>query len=82
MKSLGIIVLTIGLLVGCANVEKLKSYNSPHRVVQYSGGQVVNEWVSSGKVLSEESSDGYYFFTNDGRYVEASGTILIERLAN
>tara|TARA_R110002020_G_scaffold443808_4_gene655124 strand:- start:620 stop:883 length:264 start_codon:yes stop_codon:yes gene_type:complete len=73
-------VLLIGSLCSCAKVQKFKSLGNPHVIKQYSGGVLVNEWVSKGKVLNEENTDGYYFFTKENRYIEASGTLVIERL--
>lgn len=51
------------LIVGCTDAEVSQWYalNEPHRVELWSGGQLVREWKSTGKVLTEESSDGYYF---------------------
>lgn len=69
------------IFMGCARIEKKVSYGSKHKITQYSGGEIVNSWVSKGKVLSEESSDGYYFVTASGKYIEVSGTIVIERLS-
>lgn len=79
-KNILILMGCVALLTGCASVHKNLSYGSKHKVTQYSGGKVVNEWISNGKVLSEKGSDGYYFKTVSGKYIEASGTLVIERI--
>ncbi len=44
-------------------------------------GSVMREWTSSGKVRSEETSDGYYFMDQaSGRLIEVTGTLIIEKL--
>ena len=80
-SAIGCVFIGAGLvlLCSCAKVEKYKSYGNPHTIKQYSGGVLVNEWVSKGKVLSEVDSDGYYFFTKDNSFIEASGTLVIKR---
>jgi hypothetical protein len=79
-----IMILTIAVfLTGCTDATRAKigGYGDEHLIEMYSGGEKVREWTASGKVLSEKSSDGYYF--NDkltGRLVEVSGDIVITKL--
>ena len=81
-----IIACTASLaVIGCTDAQRAKigGYGSPHHVELYSGGQKVREWVSSGKVDSEQESDGYYF--NDmstGKLIEVSGDVVITKLKN
>lgn len=43
-------------------------------------GKVAMEWTSTGKVRSEESSDGYYFMDKaTGKLVEVTGTLVITK---
>ena len=85
-KNLRYIVVAILFLLsllfggGCARIEKVASYGHQHKVSQYSGGSKINEWVSTGKVISEKGSDGYYFHDVKGKYIEVSGHLVIERL--
>lgn len=47
----------------------------------YSGGQKVREWTSTGKVLSESQSDGYYFEDSEtGKLIEVAGDVVITKL--
>lgn len=67
----------------CTDAERAKygSIGSKHSVKCYSGGQLIYEGVSSGKVLSEDGSDGYYFFDKaNGKLTEVSGDCKIVRL--
>ena len=61
MKSYLLVVLLI--LSGCTDgvIGKIKSYGSGADIICYSGGKIIYKGESTGKVLSEQSSDGYYF---------------------
>lgn len=71
-------------LTGCTDAtrSKLMGYGSQFRVTLYAcDGGVIKQWTSSGKVKSEETSDGYYFMDQaSGRLIEVTGTLIIERL--
>ena len=61
-----------------AGKAKLTGYGGEHRVEMFSGGQMVRSWISTGKVKSENGSDGYYF--NDkatGKLIEVAGDVVI-----
>jgi hypothetical protein len=81
-----IYTLIIGLFIlslSCTDAtrSKLGGYGDEFKIEMYSGGQMVREWTSSGKVLSEEGSDGYYFNDkNTGKLVEVSGEVVITKL--
>jgi hypothetical protein len=82
-KKMCVIVMVLGMLamfVGCTDAEKsrIMAYGNQFEVTLYSGGTAVAKWTSSGKVLNEEKSDGYYF--NDlktGKLVRVSGTLSV-----
>lgn len=82
MKSLTYVVLLVGsVLIGCTDAEqaKMSGYGSTY-TVKVLGPDTVIVYQSSGKVISEEKSDGYYF--NDvktGKLIEVSGTVIIEQ---
>ncbi len=41
-------------------------------------GSVTKSWISTGKVLSEKGSDGYYFIEKkSGKLVEVTGNLVI-----
>lgn len=43
-------------------------------------GTVARTWISSGKVLSESSSDGYYFMDKEtGKLIEVTGRLVITK---
>lgn len=77
--KLTVLILAVGLLASCSYVGKVASIGASHKISLYSGGVLVQSWESEGKVINEKGSDGYYFTTKDGRYVEVSGTVVIER---
>jgi len=49
--------------IGCTDAmqSKIGAYGDSARVTCYSGGELVFDDFSTGKVQSEESSDGWYF---------------------
>lgn len=64
-----------------ASRAKITGYGGEYKVEMYSGGQKVREWTASGKVISEQGSDGYYF--NDkatGKLIEVAGDVVITQL--
>jgi hypothetical protein len=74
-------LLTImATMVSCTDAEKSKlgGYGDTF-TVKVLGPDTVITYHSTGKVISEEKSDGYYF-TNaaNGKLVEVSGNIIIE----
>lgn len=83
MKKLITIAIISLCLASCADATKAKigGYGDDHKVEMYSGGEKIREWTSSGKVLSEADSDGYFFKEKDtGKLIEVSGDVVITRL--
>lgn len=67
-------------LVGCTDAGQARFFalGQKHRVELYSGGQLVRSWTSTGKVFSEENSDGYYFMDQDtGVLVRVTGDLVV-----
>ena len=67
-------------LAGCTDAQwsQLGAYGAKHHVELWSGGKMVKEWTSTGKVVTEEGSDGYYFRDQDsGRLVRVTGDLVI-----
>lgn len=76
MKRYSFLVLMV--LMGCARVEQYRSIGVDHHIELWSGGEMIHSWTSSGKVLTELDSDGYYFKDKEtGRLVRVSGTLII-----
>lgn len=75
--------LIIGCLAfcGCTKAERsqVMGYGKDYTVSVYSGGEKVREFTSSGKVLTEADSDGWFFTDKEsGKLVRISGTVIVE----
>ena len=72
------------LVLSCTDARQAKigSLNSPHKIELINcDGSITKTWISTGKVLSEENSDGYYFFDKESqKLIEVSGNVIITRL--
>ncbi len=80
MKKALISLLILASLASCTDSaqEKLFSYGTEFKVEMFSGGKLVKQWISTGKVLSEKGSNGYYFKDKStGHLVEVDGDIVI-----
>ena len=62
MKKLLLFITILGC-IGCTDAEwgKYRVYGSNATIRCWSGGQLILDEVSSGKILSEKNSNGYYF---------------------
>jgi hypothetical protein len=74
------IVITLFILASCtdAGIGKMTSLGGSADVRCWSGGQLIYEGESTGKVESELDSDGYFFRdkkTNE--FMEVSGNCVI-----
>lgn len=82
-RSAGLAACLLGgcLLVssaGCTDAARSQFDFSEHQVTLYSGGKLVQQWTSTGKVKTEADSDGYYFRDKKSqRLVRVSGTLVI-----
>ena len=76
---LKIFLLTFIPIFGCdATIGKFTSLGKSAHIKCYSGGKVIFEGTSSGKVLSEKDSDGYFFKDKaTGSMLEVSGDCVI-----
>lgn len=80
MKKIIFALTTASLLIGCtdATIGKLTSLGDSATVKCWSGGTLIFDGKSSGKVQSEKSSDGYFFKDiKDGKFKEVSGNCVI-----
>lgn len=83
MKKLLLVTAVLLTLASCSDAARAKfgGLGGKFKVEILSGGQIVRTYTSTGKVMSEEKSDGYYFMdiaTN--KLVEVSGDIIITQL--
>jgi hypothetical protein len=80
-KTITFLALTIIAVSSCtdASRSKIGGYGYTYKVTVI-GGDTTMVFHSTGKVLSEDKSDGYYF-TNEanGKLVEVSGNVVIEQ---
>lgn len=82
-KIFFIAVLSFGL-TSCtdAQMSKIGGYGDDFKVeIVNCDGTVTKSWISSGKVLSEKESDGYYFQDKEsGKLIEVTGNLIITKL--
>lgn len=83
MKIIIFAILFSLLLIGCtdATVSKMGGFGDEFKIELVNcDGSVTHSWISSGKVLSEEKSDGYYFNEKGtNNLVEVTGTLIITK---
>ncbi len=83
MKKL-LVIISLLAFASCTDAERAKraSFGASFKIELVNcNGTVTKSWISSGKVLSEAASDGYYF--NDqktGNLIEVTGTLIITEL--
>ena len=84
MKKLLIIALTILFCFSCSDARKAKKFGrgSEFRIEMLNcDGTVARSWISTGKVQSGKSSEGYYFIDKaTGLLVEVAGNIIITQI--
>jgi hypothetical protein len=71
---------TLTTLVGCTDAEKASwgALGDAGHIVCYSGGKVIYEGDSTGKIATVDHSDGWEFKdANSGKFVRVSGQCLI-----
>lgn len=74
-----IVLASVLLLSACTsgNQAAMSAWGQPHHIKQFSGGVLIGEWDSVGKI-NETESDGYYFQdAATGLLVSVSGTVQI-----
>lgn len=77
------LVLTLFFSLGCTDAAYDRTFNfgTKFKVEMYSGGVLVREWVSTGKISSEQHSDGYFFRDSVTKnLVTVSGDVVITAL--
>jgi len=69
------------LVVGCTDAERANwaSLGSAGHIVCYSGGNIIYDGYSTGKIATVTNSDGWQFEDKKtGRFVRVSGACVIE----
>lgn len=80
----GIVLVSVPV-AGCtdAGIAKFTAIGTPARVTCYSGGKVILDDFSTGKVASETESDGIYFNSRTtGRLVETSADCVVDHMTS
>lgn len=80
MKKIVIAMILSLMVISCtdATLGKFGALGSSASVKCYSGGTIIYEGRSTGKVVSEANSDGYFFKdTKTGDMMEVSGNCVI-----
>lgn len=75
-----LIILAVLFTIGCtdAGIKNFTTYGSSGNVQLYSGGKLVGEWTSTGKIMSESCNDGWCFVdTETGKLIRVIGTTII-----
>lgn len=70
----------MGLISSCSDATNaaISAYGQKHHIKLYSGGVLIGEWESTGKINNEAHSDGYYFKDDKtGKLVTICGQIII-----
>jgi hypothetical protein len=73
-------VIALLLLLACtdAQIARNRALGDPGHITCYSGGQVIYDGDATGKILTEEQSDGWYFMdAKTDRLVRVSGDCVI-----
>ncbi len=76
-----IFALTALFTMSCTDsqISAITAYGDSARIVCHSGGKVIYDGRSTGKIHSEQQSDGYYFRdAATGRLIEVSGECFID----
>lgn len=89
MKKITLKYGTIAALLFCigttsctdAKRAKIGGYGDEFKIQMINcDGTVSREWISTGKVLSEASSDGYFFNDKEtGKLIEVTGRLVITK---
>lgn len=75
-----LLALFILSLTGCSNAQwaDVKAWGQRHHVKCWSGGVVIYDGHTTGKIENEDHSDGYFFQEEEsGQLVRVSGNCLI-----
>lgn len=75
------VLCSVLAIAGCSDAQRsvaLDGWAQHHKVEVFSGGKAVATFVSTGKVATEERTDGWYFRdAKTKKPVRVSGTVVI-----
>lgn len=80
-RIFGVIILLIIIIVSCtdATISNVTSLGSEAHIRCYSGGRLIFEGDSTGKLQTVSNSDGWQFKNKQtGKFIRISGDCVIE----
>jgi hypothetical protein len=80
MKKLIVVAALMIALTGCtaSQMGNVTSLGKDHTVKQYSGGVLIGEWSTRGKVTTISDSDGWEFVDRaTGKFMRVSGDVQV-----
>ena len=84
MRTILLITSFIFLFYSCTDAKKAKfgGFGSKFQIEMLNcDGSVARTWISSGKVSSEQNSDGYYFMEEGtNKLIEVTGRLIITKI--
>ena len=84
MKKLFVVGFFILSFFACTDAKKAKlgGFGSKFQIEMLNcDGTVARTWISSGKVSSEQNSDGYYFMEEaTDKLIEVTGRLIITKI--
>ena len=81
MKKFAMITIVVLSIANCREATKAQwsALGSDGHIKCYSGGQLIYEGISNGKISTENQSDGWFFKDKkSGGLIRVSGDCLIE----
>lgn len=82
-QKLILAMMLVGMISSCTDAGKAKlgGFDNDFKIELVNcDGSITHSWISSGKVLSEEGSDGYYFMDKEtGILIEVTGSLIITK---
>ena len=84
MKNLLFVCSLMLFIYACTDAKKAKigGFGSKFQIEMLNcDGSVARTWISSGKVSSEQNSDGYYFMEEGtDKLIEVTGRLIITKI--
>lgn len=84
MRRIGLAILALVALTACSDAKQkaFSALGQPRRVTFYpANGDSIRTWVTTGKIVQESNSDGFYFVDDKtGLLVELYGPAVVEQI--
>ncbi len=75
------LMLFLLVFMGCSDSERgaIGALGKSRHVKCYSGGNLIYEGRTTGKISNEQDSDGYYFMDTDGQFIEINAECIFTK---